>query len=320
MKYFVTGATGFIGGRVVRLLIQSGHQIVALVRTPEKAKDLLDLGVAVHPGDIVDQESMRKPMAGVDGIFHLAAWYKIGASDKRMAEKINVDGTRNVLELMRELQIPKGIYTSTLAVFSDTKGQIVDETFRNGRDWLSEYDRTKWLAHYEVAEPMMKTGLPLVIVQSGLVYGPGDTSPVRETLVQYLKGKLPVTPQRTAFCWAHVDDVAAGHLLAMAKGKPGESYIIAGPPHTLQEAFEIAERITGVKAPKLHPSPGMLRAAANFMKLIETIIPVPEMYSSESLRVTAGVTYLASNERQNASWDIKFARWKMVCRKHCCMR
>jgi nucleoside-diphosphate-sugar epimerase len=297
MKYFVTGATGFIGGRVVRRLVAAGHQVVALARTPAKAKDLIALDVSVHEGDIIDKASMRQPMAGVDGVFHIAAWYKIGARDKSMAERINVDGTRNVLELMKELKIPKGVYTSTLAVFSDTKGKMVDETFRNGRDWLSEYDRTKWLAHYDAAEPMMKAGLPLVVVQPGLVYGPGDTSAIRATLVQYLKGRLPVTPQRTTFCWAHVDDVARGHLLAMEKGKPGESYIIAGQPHTMQEAFEIAEKITGIKAPRLHPSPGMMKAMAGFTKLVETVIPLPEMYSAESLRVTAGVTYLGSNAK-----------------------
>jgi nucleoside-diphosphate-sugar epimerase len=297
VKYLVTGATGFIGGRVARQLIEAGHQVVALARTPAKATDLLKLGVAVHQGDIVDKESMRRPMSGVDGVFHIAAWYKIGARDKSVAEKINVDGTRNVLEMMQALKIPKGVYTSTLAVFSDTRGKVVDETYRSGRAWLSEYDRTKWLAHYEVAEPMMKAGLPLVIVQPGLVYGPGDTSAVRETFIQYLKGRLPVTPQKTALCWAHVDDVAGGHILAMEKGKLGESYIIAGPPHTFQEAFEIAERITGVKAPRLHPSPGLLKAAAGLVKLIEMVIPLPEIYSSESLRVTAGVTYLGSNAK-----------------------
>ncbi len=93
-----------------------------------------------------------------------------------MVERIHVQGTRNVLELMRELDIPRGVYTSTLAVFSDTKGRLVDETYRHNGPWLSLYDRTKWLAHYRVAEPMIRQGLPLVIVQPGLVYGPGDTS------------------------------------------------------------------------------------------------------------------------------------------------
>jgi nucleoside-diphosphate-sugar epimerase len=297
MKYFVTGATGFIGGRVARQLVEAGHKVVALARTPAKTQELIELGVSVCEGDITEKESMRAPMADVDGVFHLAAWYKVGVRDKSAAERINVDGTRNVLELMQALRIPKGVYTSTLAVFSDTRGRLVDETYRHNGPWLSEYDRTKWKAHYEVAVPMMKDGLPLVIVQPGLVYGPGDTSPVRDNLLLYLQGKLPMAPQKTAFCWAHVDDVARGHLLAMEKGKPGESYIIAGPPHSFQEALQIAEKISGIKAPRIKVSPAMLKAMSGFMKLIEAVIPVPEMYSAESLRAVAGVTYLGSNEK-----------------------
>ena len=278
-------------------MVEAGHEVVALVRTPHKAKDLVDLGVSVAQGDIADKESLRQPMTGVDGVFHLAAWYKIGARDKSMAERINVEGTRNVLEMMKELGIKKGVYTSTVAVFSDTQGKLVDETYRYNGPHLSEYDRTKWLAHYEVAEPMMKAGLPLVIVQPGVVYGPGDTSAVSDTFKQYLQGRLPMLPATTAFCWAHVDDVARGHILAMEKGVPGESYIIAGPPHTFVEAFELAEKITGVKAPRIRVNPAMLKLMSKLMGVIGAVVPLPETYTAESLRVVAGVTYLASNEK-----------------------
>lgn len=297
MKYFLTGATGFIGGRVARQLRAEGHEVVTLARTPAKARDLVELGIAVHQGDVTDKESMRAPMAGADGVFHIAAWYKIGAPDKSVAHGINVDGTRNVLELMRELAISKGVYTSTLAVFSDTHGRIPDETYRYNGPHLSEYDRTKWLAHYKVAEPMMKAGLPLVIVQPGLVYGPGDTSLVHDTFVQYLRRRLPVTPRKTAYCWAHVDDVARGHILAMEKGTPGQSYIIAGPAYTLIDALAVAQRITGVPAPRLHPSPMLLKLTAACMEPIGRLVSLPEAYSAEGLRSIAGVTYLGSNKK-----------------------
>src|SRR6266550_8725786 len=174
-KYFVTGATGFIGGRVVRQLIEAGHKVIAVVRNPSRAQDLRALGVDVRPGDVAVAESLWAPMTGVDGVFHIAGWYKIGTKDRQEGERVNVVGTRNVLTTMEELRIPKGVYTSTLAVFSDTHGQLVDETYRqDGKGpWLTEYDRTKWVAHYEVAEPMIREGLPLVIVQPGLNYGLG---------------------------------------------------------------------------------------------------------------------------------------------------
>lgn len=297
MKYFVTGATGFIGGRVASQLVEAGHEVVALVRSKAKAQELAKLGISLAEGDITDRESMRQPMMGVDGVYHIAAWYKIGERDKSIAERINVGGTRNVLELMKELAIPKGVYTSTLAVNSDTGGRVVDESYRFTGEHLSEYDRTKWLAHYEVAVPMIAAGLPLVIVQPGVTYGPGDTSAIAEVFRQYLAGKLPMVPDKTAYCWAHVDDTARGHLQAMEKGKIGENYFIAGPVHTLFDALQIAERITGIKAPRIKASPGMLRALSSLMSIVETVIPISGQYSSETLRVSAGATYLGSNAK-----------------------
>ncbi|MEO6726978.1 MAG: NAD-dependent epimerase/dehydratase family protein [Blastocatellia bacterium] len=297
MKYFITGATGFIGGRVARQLIEAGHEVIALVRSTSNAQGLAKLGVSLAEGDITDKESMRQPVTGVDGVYHIAAWYKIGARDKSVAEAINVEGTRNVLELMKELHVPKGVYTSTLAVNSDTGGRAVDESYYFDGEHLSEYDKTKWRAHYEVAVPMMKDGLPLVIVQPGVNYGPGDTSAIGDVLRQYLQGKLPMVPDKTAYCWAHVEDTARGHIQAMEKGRVGESYIIAGPVHSLADALQIAESITGIKAPRMKAAPAMLRAMSAMVGVIEKIVPVPEQYSSETLRVSAGATYLGSSAK-----------------------
>jgi nucleoside-diphosphate-sugar epimerase len=296
MKYFLTGTTGFIGAHVARQLAEAGHQLVAVVRSPEKAHDLIRLGAVVHKGDVTNKESMRAPMSGVDGVFHIAGWYKIGERDKRAGAQINIDGTRNVLELIGELKIPKSVYTSTLAINSDTHGMLVDETYRYDGPHLSEYDRTKWAAH-QLAEQFIARGLPLVIVMPGLVYGPGDTSSVRTALIQYLQRKLPMIPRRTAFSWAHVDDIARGHILAMEQGAPGESYIIAGPTATFEEALKLAERITGVPAPRLRVAPGLLKAMAGLMRLVEKAAPVPADYSSEYLRINAGVTYIGDNAK-----------------------
>lgn len=296
-RYLVTGATGFIGGHLARKLRAAGHAVVAVVRDPSRARDLADLGVEVHRGDITDRPSLVAPTRGVDGVFHVAGWYKVGARDVRPAQAINVEGTRNVLEVMRDQRVPRGVYTSTLAVFGDTDGKLVTESHFDAGPFLSEYDRTKWLAHYEVAVPLMREGLPLMIVLPGVVYGPGDTSALGEAFRQYLRGRLPATPAGSAYCWAHVDDVAEAHVLAMERGRPGESYIIAGPRCSLVDAFALAERLTGVKAPRMHPSPATLRVLAAVMGIVERVVPVPESYSSEGLRVTAGATYLGDNSK-----------------------
>jgi nucleoside-diphosphate-sugar epimerase len=297
MKYFVTGSTGFIGVRVTRRLIQAGHEVVALVRSPQRAAFLKDLGVLLAEGDITDKSTFLPAMSGVDGVFHIAAWYKVGVKSKDLVEKINVEGTRNVLEAMKELGIQKGVYTSTLAVNSDTKGQIVDETYRYKGPHLSAYDLTKWRAHYEVAEPMMKRGLPLMIVLPGVVYGPGDTSQLGEAFRKILLRKIPFVVKKSAYCWAHVDDVAHGHILAMEKGKPGDSYIIAGPSHTFEEAVVIGVRITGQKGPLFHVGPGVVKFLSIKMKILGLMFHLPPEFTAESLRVSAGVTYLGSNEK-----------------------
>ncbi len=297
MKYFLTGATGFIGGRVARQLVAAGHEVVAIARDPARAMDLANLGIAVHWGDVTQRETMRAPMNGVDGVFHIAGWYKVGVRNTGDGERINVTGTRNTLELMRELGIPKGVYTSTLAVFSDTHGRLVNESYQYNGPHLSEYERTKWAAHYEVADPMIAAGLPLVIVLPGVVYGPGDTSSVRTTFRQYLRRKLPAIPARTDFSWAHVDDIARGHILAMESGTPGASYIIAGSQHTLVDALNIAEGITGVPAPRFHIPPAAMKGIAMMMSVVERAMPVPPNYSAEYLRVGAGTTYIGDNTK-----------------------
>lgn len=297
MRYFVTGATGFVGGRVASQLLDSGHSVITLARNPAKAADLAAQGAEVFQGDITDRSSLIKPMTGVDGVFHIAGWYKLGERSSADGVKINIEGTRNVLETMRDLGIPKGVYTSTLAINSDTRGQEVDETYRFTGTHLSEYDRTKAVAHTDVAEPLIEAGLPLVIVQPGLIYGPGDTSVSGDTIRQYLRRKLPAIPKGAAYSWAHVDDIARGHLLALDKGTPGESYIIAGPSHTLEEALTIAQGITGVPVPKIRVPASLLRGAAAMSGLIERVVPLPRDYSSEFLRVSAGVTYLGTNAK-----------------------
>lgn len=295
MKYFITGATGFIGGRVARQLREAGHEVVAVVRNPAKARDLADSGVSVHQGDVTDKESMRTPMAGADGVFHIAAWYKIGVRDKSDAIPINVGGTRNVLELMQELSIPKGVYTSTLGVNEDTGGKLVDETYRYSGPFYSAYTRTKAEAH-RLADTFIANGLPLIIVMPGLTYGPGDASAVHVTLVQYIQRQLPIIPRQTAFCWAHVDDLARAHILAMEKGKPGETYIIGGPMHTFVDGIKIAEQITGIPAPRAAPA-GMFKAMSVVMGLVEKIVPLPEAYTQEGLRGIAGMRYMGDNRK-----------------------
>jgi len=293
MKYFITGATGFVGGVLAKKLREAGHEVRASVRNLEKATDLQALGVQLFKGDVTEKESMREPMTGVDGVFHVAGWYKIGTKDKSDGERVNIQGTRNVLKLMQELKIPKGVYTSTLAINSNTNGKLVDESYRFTGKHLSEYDRTKAAAH-DIAEEFIAKGLPLVIVMPGGIYGLGDTSSLRTTLLDFLQGKLPMIPSQFGICMGHVEDTVQGHILAMEKGKAGESYIIAGDALRMTAIFKLTSKFTGKRMPMVAPYQMM-----KVMSVLATPFDafLPESYTSEALRVFAGTTYWGDNSK-----------------------
>ena len=293
MKYFVTGATGFVGGVLARQLRAADHEVRASVRSTEKAKDLEALGAKLFKGDVTDKESMREAMLGVDGVYHVAGWYKIGTKDKSDGEKVNIQGTRNVLELMQELKIPKGVYTSTCAINSDTQGKVADESYHFNGKHLSEYDRTKAVAH-TIAREFIARGLPLVIVMPGGIYGPGDTSSLRTTLIDFLQGKLPMIPSQFGICMGHVEDTVQGHILAMEKGRVGESYIIAGDPLRMTEIFQLVSQITGQRMPMVAPYQ-MMKAMSVLATPFDAILP--ESYTSEGLRVFGGSTYWGDNSK-----------------------
>jgi len=297
MKAFVTGGTGFIGRHLVRQLLERGYDVTALARSEDSAAELAATGAAVALGDITERESMRAGMTGSNVVFHLAGWYRIGSPDWMTAETINVAGTRNVLRLAHELGVPKIVYTSTTTVFGDTKGQMVDETFFQGGPFVTEYDRTKWLAHYKVAVPLIEQGAPIVIVMPGAVYGPGDHSLIGRLMVDFWQGSLPaVFGPEFVHTYAHVADVARGHILAAEKGRKGESYIISGPAVPLGEVVDFWSMITGKPGPKVSVPARLVRPFTPAIGALGENLPLPEMYSREAAALLS-CTYMARSDK-----------------------
>lgn len=299
MEYFVTGATGLIGTHVVGQLVDEGHDVVALTRSRSNARHLPD-DARIVEGDITEKESFREPMTGVDGVFHIAAWFYVGPGPREAekAERINVQGTRNVLELMAELDIPKGVYTSTVGVYPGTSGRTVDESVVPECPTFAVYFRTKWEAHFEVAKPMMEDGLPLVIVQPGAVYGPYDKlyGSARAAFRDYLQEDLPMVPRKWMIPWDYAPDTARAHLLAMEKGDPGEEYIVASEPRTMGEVFDRAEEITGIPAPRTVPD-WLFGVLATVMRGVEQVTTPPEGLEAEMMEFFAGRQYLVDNTK-----------------------
>jgi len=286
MEYFVTGGTGFIGTHLVNRLVDAGHEVTALTRDRSRGDHLPD-PVRVVEGDITKKGTMRETMADADGVFHLAAWFQLGPgpwnADK--AERINVEGTRNVLQLMDELGVAKGVYISTVGVYGNTGGEYVDESYRSPNSFPTVYQRTKWRAHYEVADPMIEDGLPLVVATLGAVYGPGDKAyggTPRSAAVDYLREDLPMIPDDFVLSFDYVEDTATNIQRAMEAGEPGEEYIVASEPRNLVEYFEIAEDLTGVPAPRAVPG-WLFGLLSHGVAGLETVTRPPEGFESELL-------------------------------------
>jgi nucleoside-diphosphate-sugar epimerase len=223
--------------------------------------------------------------------------YEVGRRHKAQMERVNVEGTRHVLETAFELDVPRIVFTSTAAVFGDTKGQMVDETHVYRGALPTVYERTKWLAHHQVALPLIQQGAPIIIVMAGGVFGPGDHTVMNDLMIEHVRGRLWMLPGReTTFTYAYVDDVAHGHVLAAEKGRPGEAYIIAGTPIRADDFARMWAKVTGRRAPWLTVPSWLLRIWWPLVDLIERAIPLPQMYSAEALRA-AGSTWIVSTAK-----------------------
>ena len=254
MKVFVTGATGFIGGRVVRDLRARGDEVVCLVRSPEKAQDLAELGCVLFEGDLADDVAMRSGMAECDALIHGAAVYEVGIpkSQHTAMYEANVLGTERVLRSAQEEKIPRIVYISTVGAFGNTHGKVVDETYKHpGGEHTSYYEETKVQAHQIAQRLIDEEGLPCVIVQPGGVYGPGDHSALGTQMDQFLAGRMPMIAfPDLGLNMVYVDDVADGVLLALDKGQIGESYVLGGQITTMREMIETLAKVSDRKAPK----------------------------------------------------------------------
>jgi nucleoside-diphosphate-sugar epimerase len=296
-RVFVTGGTGFIGGRLVSLLAARGVEVRALARSQAGMEKVKALGAIPVRGDVTDRASMNEAMRSCDVVFHVAAMYEVGARYARQMEVVNVDGARNVFEAAIEAGVPRTVYTSTAAVHGDTKGQMVDETHQIPFEALRSstvYEQTKWRAHHEVALPMIRKGAPIVIVESGGVYGPEDHSVVGDLLDLYVRGRLPVLPDRdTKFTFVYVDDIAEGHILAAEKGRIGESYLMGYQPLSLGQFFDLAAKVSGRPKVQVKIPSALARPSWPLMALLERLIPLPDMLSGEAVRAV-GSTWIVS--------------------------
>jgi nucleoside-diphosphate-sugar epimerase len=298
VKVFLTGGTGFIGGRVAAKLRERGDEVVALVRDPARARDLEESGAQLVRGDLSDRAALAEAMTGCDAAIHGAAVYKVGipASERPAMYEANVVGTENALGAALDAGIPRVVYVSTIAAFGNTRGQIVDEDYEHpGDSYTSYYEQTKVEAH-RIAKRLIAEGLPCVIVQPGTVYGPGDHSVVGKQISDFARGRLPAIPfPELGFNMTYIDDAADGILLALDRGELGRSYVLGGEITRMGDVMATAARITGRKPPRAIPS-GLVRALRPVGPLVGKLMGQPPNLR-ELVASADGVTFWGSHDR-----------------------
>ncbi len=251
MRVTLTGATGFIGSHVARALVARGDTVTCLCRPTSQLGDLLDLGASWMVGDLTDKRSLRRAIAGAEVLFHCAADYRLYARDPQELYRTNVEGTRNVLEVAAETGVPKIVYTSSVGTLALGGPSPANENAHAALEQMvGDYKRSKYLAE-RVVDDWVARGLPVVLVSPSTPIGERDVkpTPTGRIVVDFLNGRLPAYVD-TGLNLVDVRDVAAGHLLAAERGRPGERYILGHRNLTLQEMLGLLARLTNLPPPR----------------------------------------------------------------------
>ena len=250
----VTGATGFVGAAVARaLLALPGHTVRVLARPRSDRRNLANLDVEVAEGSLEDAASLTKAAAGCRYLFHVAADYRLWVPDPAAMFRANVDGTRALMLAALEAGVERIVYTSSVATLGIVKDGVGDEATPSAYgDMIGPYKQSKFAAEEAVKALIAERGLPAVIVNPSTPIGPGDVkpTPTGRLIVEAAKGKMPGYVD-TGLNIVHVDDVAAGELLAAEHGAIGERYILGGEDMDLAQILGEVARVTGRRPPKL---------------------------------------------------------------------
>lgn len=300
MDVFVTGGSGFIGLAVVRRLVARGDRVVAVVRDAERATALRELGVDLRQGDLQRTPAIVDAMRDSETAIHLAGSYRVGilASERPAMLDANVGLVHRVLDAAATVGLERLVHVSTVNVFGDTHDRIVDE--RHRRDladgFLSYYDETKFLAH-RAAEERIAAGAPVVIAMPGMVYGAGDHSALGAQLKGAHDGTLSYTVLGdTGITAVFVDDVAAGIVAALDRGRIGEAYVVAGENTRSRDAMAVAARVGGHRLPRFELPTAVLKIGSRAPASLARLAGVPDNLR-EVLSAALGVTYWASSAK-----------------------
>jgi dihydroflavonol-4-reductase len=297
----VTGANGFVGAAVVRALIARGEPVRALVREGSNTVNLERLAVDIVRGDITERASMRRAAEGCRSILHVAADYRLWAPDASAMYRTNVDGSVNVLECAAEAGVDRLVYTSSVAVLgiNADRSPADEDTPVTLADMVGPYKRSKFLAEQAVRQRAGELDYPVVIVNPSTPIGPGDfrPTPTGRIIVDAALGRMPAYVD-TGLNIAHVDDVAAGHLLARDSGRPGERYILGGADMSLKHILELVAAHSGRKPPTVRLPRGAVYPVAVVSELFARVTGREPRVTLDGLRMSKKHMYFSSRKAE----------------------
>jgi dihydroflavonol-4-reductase len=292
----VTGASGFVGSAVARLLAARGDRVRALVRPSSPRTNLDGNAFEIAEGDMRDQPSMRRAMDGVRFFFHVAADYRLWAPDPEEIVRNNREGTHIAMQAARDAGVERIVYTSSVAALKPLHGMAADETSRHTEESaIGAYKRSKVVAERLVERMVAEEGLPAVIVSPSTPIGPRDVkpTPTGRIIVEAASGRMPAFVD-TGLNLVHVDDVAEGHLLALARGKIGERYILGGEDVLLRDMLGVIAPLTGRKAPRVRLPRGPLYPLAFAAEAAARITGKEPFLTADALRMAAHHMFFSS--------------------------
>lgn len=288
MQIFVSGATGFIGARLVKRLVENGDTVHALYRSDSKADGIRMKCVRLFRGDLLDQDSLSEAMKGCDVAYHTAAFAGVWARDPGIIYRLNVEGTRNVFNAAAGQGIRRLVVTSTAGILGSSSGEALTEASPPPASFFTHYEESKYRMERMLLAPAME-GPEVVIVNPSRVFGPGnlsDSNGVTKMIKRYMEGKWRLIPGngRRQGNYVFIGDVVDGHLLAMEKGTPGQRYILGGENITYDRLFELIRKLTGIDRKLFHVPLWLMLVSATGIRLHSMITGRPPLITLALVR------------------------------------
>ena len=303
MRVFVTGGTGFVGKPTAGRLVQGGHEVRCLVRRTSRTGELEEIGCELAYGDVTDKASVLEGMKGCEWVVHLANVYSFWEPDKSIYRRVNVEGTRNVMEAALEAGVSKVVHVSTLVVWGNTPDTPFTEESPMGTKRFTEYAQSKYEGDHVVWELYRQRNLPVVVLYPGSVLGAGDPKSTGQYVKDLIERRVPGRAfEASAFTFVHVDDVAEAVVRALEKeGNEGEKYLIGKHTLTMAELTSMVCEISGAPLPRRRlPGPVVMAGAALATKVADLTgrPPFSGMSTDQMRNVRGGAVFDGSKSER----------------------